>query len=384
MRNNLVLSTGRDPWSLWTPLQQARAQWVAGRFAQMNRRSHLRGFHYWLVSQSPRPLWPDGIQYANDESSWEKMCAATVWARYLGAGDWSNLTDRKHPDALDNADYTTYNPDPTYEPVHYTVNDIRTQLLRGAPRFHTTGLSAYHLEIWIEKASMNEIILPPARRYGAVIQALVGEASLERATMSIARIINHRKPARIFYISDFDPAGQQMPVSVARKLEFYARYEGLDIRLRPLALTEAQVLQYKLPGIPTKASDSRAAGFIERFGDRATELDALEALHPGVLHRLVADTLAPYVDESKVRAIAAENLRLRTAYADFLSTLPLSDIADTLNSHAEEAHTYGTGMTDDFNYPRTDHYVDEDDNFLLDTTRPYQDQLRCYQEYRGK
>jgi len=30
-------------------------------------------------------------------------------------------------------------------------------------------------------------------------------------------------PLRIFYVSDFDPAGQCMPVSAARKIEFFSR-----------------------------------------------------------------------------------------------------------------------------------------------------------------
>ena len=68
----------------------------------------------------------------------------------------------------------------------------------------------------------------------------------------------------MFYVSDFDPSGKQMPVSVARKMEFFGQQEGLaDIKLMPIALTYEQVQQYSLPGVPTKPLDSRAAGFKE-------------------------------------------------------------------------------------------------------------------------
>lgn len=384
MDNKLVLSRGRDPYSEWTPMQIQRAMWVATYFTHMNRRTHLRGFHYWLVSQSPRPKWPDGLIYSNDESSWEKLCAACVWARYTHIGDWDNLIDRKHPDAIDHTDYAHYNPDPQYAPTVITADELHDILMRGAPRFSTTGLSTYHLEVWVEKASMNEIIMPPIRRYGAVLQALVGEASLERATLALARIERTGKPARIFYISDFDPAGQQMPVSVARKLEFYARECDMDIRLQLLALTESQVKLYKLPGIPTKTTDSRAASFIDRYGDRATELDALEALHPGTLRHLVTEALAPYVDESKLKAIEAENARLRRAYSHIINDLSLADAVQDLKDITTTIYHTGQKLLGNFDYPLASHQATEDDHELLNTLRSYDDQLAAYRNYRGK
>jgi hypothetical protein len=48
--------------------------------------------------------------------------------------------------------------------------------------------------------------------------------------------------------------------------------------LTPLALTLAQVQQYRLPRIPIKESDRRKPGFEDTYGEGAVELDALEAL----------------------------------------------------------------------------------------------------------
>jgi hypothetical protein len=108
------------------------------------------------------------------------------------------------------------------------------------------------------------------------------------------------KPARIFYISDFDPSGEGMPLSVARHLEFWRRYyaPNADIRLRQLALTHQQVVHYKLPRTPLKKTDMRRADFEERYGEGATELDALEARHPGELEQLVRAAVQPYIDRS--------------------------------------------------------------------------------------
>src|SRR5262249_12900164 len=104
--------------------------------------------------------------------------------------------------------------------------------------------------------------------------------------------------ARIFYVSDFDPAGDQMPVAVARQIEFYLeKYaDGCEVKLTPLALTREQVVQYNLPRKPIKANDKRRGNFEDRRGEGAVELDALEALRPGELERLIREAAEPYRD----------------------------------------------------------------------------------------
>lgn len=383
----LVLSPGRDPWSNFSALQRSRAEWVAQMFGRMGKHAHLRALHYFCVSQKPAARWPDGEVYANTESHWERLCMSAVHARYLGLGEWSNLVDRKHPEPADSTDYDAYNPDPRFDQVQFSTDGLKNTLLRGAPRFSTTGLSNYFLGVIVEKATMNEALVPAIRRYGAVLQSLVGESSVERVAGMVERIHRANKPARLFYISDFDPSGAAMPVSFARKLEFYASQHDLDIRLQPLALTAEQVAHYRLPGIPTKASDSRAAGFVERFGDRATELDALEALHPGVLRRLVAEALAPYVDEPKVKAVEEINAHLRKAFGDLIDAnhaTILESLADDLNQTAQEEHTLALDLTEGIDYPNADHVASESDDWLLDTQRPYDDQIAAYRTYRGK
>jgi hypothetical protein len=70
----------------------------------------------------------------------------------------------------------------------------------------------------------------------------------------------------------------------------------LDIQVRPIVLTHEQCVAYELPRTPIKDTERRAAKFEERFGEGATELDALEALHPGQLQRIVETEVARYYD----------------------------------------------------------------------------------------
>jgi hypothetical protein len=122
-----------------------------------------------------------------------------------------------------------------------------------------------------------------------------------------------------------------MPTSVARKIEFFLRRGGdnLDVALIPIALTRQQVAQFDLPKVPIKESDRRRSAFEARHGEGATELDALEALHPGALARIVTQAIDRYRAPKRKaeRAIAALANRINRQIAAVRSDV-LADYAD--------------------------------------------------------
>ena len=77
-----------------------------------------------------------------------------------------------------------------------------------------------------------------------------------------------------------------------------------------VSLTALQVRDYRLPVNPGKATDSRAAGFIDRHGSlMQVELDALD---PDTLRSLFQDAIGGYWDTSTYEAVLAreqEDLR---------------------------------------------------------------------------
>ena len=95
---------------------------------------------------------------------------------------------------------------------------------------------------------MNDVLAPLCERYGANLQTGMGEMSITATLALVHRLQQANKPARILYVSDFDPAGQSMPVAVSRKIEYFVRTLGfeLDIRLFPVVLTLEQVQYYQL------------------------------------------------------------------------------------------------------------------------------------------
>jgi hypothetical protein len=164
---------------------------------------------------------------------------------------------------------------------------------------------------------MNDILDPVARELFSVLSPAVGFTSITRTIDILKRIAEARKPTRIFYIADYDPAGQHMAPSVARQLEFWLeRYApGAEVKLQRLVLTREQVAHYSLPRIPIKDSDARKARFEAQYGEGAVELDALEAVVPGELERIIREALAPYRDPDLAAAYAARDRQTRREVA---------------------------------------------------------------------
>jgi len=79
----------------------------------------------------------------------------------------------------------------------------------------------YLLELWIEKTTMNDELLPVCRRLGINLVTSAGFQSITSAVNLLKRVHECDKPARVLYISDFDPAGDGMPPAVARQIEFW-------------------------------------------------------------------------------------------------------------------------------------------------------------------
>jgi len=126
-----------------------------------------------------------------------------------------------------------------------------------------------------------------------------GQFSLTNIADLFKRIRDLKKPVRLFYLRDFDPAGQTMAKAVGRKIEWFVRNQQpeLDLKLFDIALTHQQCLEYQLPRSPMDRKERYKGKFEVKFGEGATELDALEALRPGTLADIVKEALCPYFDE---------------------------------------------------------------------------------------
>lgn len=317
----LVLARQNDPFFAGSDTTKAMAEWFADlwqRFGYTNG-IHLRRVHYQLVSQGNAKKH-NGLPYENTENDWNYLCNAGKYARYLGLVNPAAFVDRRNPEPHIFRPYEERPEKPGWDYVFppWYLPEINADLVADLdwdlPGYriygytYSEGLQPYHLELWVEKSTMDDVLVPLCRRYGVNLVTGLGFMSITSVVELLKRVRTYGKPCRIFYVSDFDPAGDGMPTAVARQIEYWLTSYGLgleaDIKLRPLALTREQVIEYRLPRIPIKDSDRRKEGFEERYGEGAVELDALEALRPGELARIVRENILQFRDNDLEERVA--------------------------------------------------------------------------------
>jgi len=167
--------------------------------------------------------------------------------------------------------------------------------------YATPGDQPCLVEVWIEKSTMNDELVPLCSSLGVNLVTSIGFQSITATVNLIKRALHSGKPARVLFIADHDPAGDGMAIAVARQAQYRIEQQlgiDLDLTIEELMLTPAQVQQYELPRVPIKEEDRRRQGFEERHGGGAVELDALEALHPGEFAKIVRKAIKRYRDTS--------------------------------------------------------------------------------------
>ena len=452
----IALAPQNDPFYTGTPGDIAKAEWFSNLWQRFGygQGVHLRRVHYQAVSQDPPILKTNGKPYENTLNDWNYLGLAAKYARYLELVPASYFVDRRNPDAILNAQFYGTNHQwyddttPGYNAVEYedweahnltnlpTLPDL-PENLPDLPSFDVQGYSSvqqdYLIEVWAEKTTMNDVLEPLCRQYSINLITGAGELSITAVLDLMKRAAKNERPARILYISDYDPAGLGMPISVAVKIQFFQttrpEYADLDIRLEPIVLTSDQVKSYNLPRVPVKDSDKRKANWILTQGAGQVELDALEALHPGELAQIVHNAASRYYDPKLIqRARSAKwelgdtlddiRLNIQDAYQEEIGSLQtdydnlraswaetrarfselVAGFQEEINAYTQQLddikergqETYGKVLDDledvDVDMPElpTPDLLPDSDTLLYDSRRDYFGQLDFYKTYRGK
>jgi len=420
----LALSDNVDPFYAGVARRRQGAEWFAAIWADYGAAgSHLRRLHYRLVSSTAPIRKPNGSTYQNTEGDWDFLCDTSLSARYLDLVPFDCLVDRRNEEPMIFASDLDADPDREIEVSCGVVHRqpfVAELEIPSMPALPWLSLSAgypvqnYIVEVWIEKSTQNDWLVPLCRRRGVNLVVGIGEQSETRSRELALRSAKYGAPVRIIYLSDFDPGGRSMPKAVARKVEFtIAKFDlDVDLQLIPLALTPDQCRQYRLPRTPIKDTESRKDKFERMFGVGATELDALEALYPGELARLVEAEIDNWLDPDLrprfYRLHSNVQLRLRTIdqgvhdrHADEIERLEqrFNEIAEELTAVAsdfedweEEAselwQTIAEDIEDerpdlsDVEVPRSEAPGETDRFVLFDSQRDYFSQMDAYNAWR--
>jgi hypothetical protein len=327
IKDLIVLAPQNDPFYAGTGSQWAMAEWFAGIFGQTTG-VHLRRIHYRLVARGD-VVRHDGVLYENNANSWDYLNNASRFARYLGLIDPEDLVDRRNPaPRIYMSVGFGLGPEWSYEIDTNRLDRISTHLgnsyfplvqveAKASGYTYEEALQPYHVEVWAEKTTMNDILVPLCSSLGANYVSGAGYQSIT-AMVSLLRdrVAQLEKPCRVLYVSDYDAAGRNMPKQMARQMEFWIeRYASdHDIRVEPIVMTADQAKDY--PPAPDTG---------------AVELDAMEELSPGTLAAIVRENVAQFRDADLARKIH-ENAR---EAQEVVEEAVLDTIADELDAIEE-------------------------------------------------
>lgn len=260
----------------------------------------LRQLHYQFVSRevvisAPNAETPE--IYANTQKSYKRLGKIISEARLAGLVDWAMMEDRLR--TLDGLNHW----DSPSEVIEAVADQYRTDRWEGQP---------YRPEVWIEKDALAGVIEKVCNRYRVrffACRGYVSQSAQYEASKRFMQVREDKQEPIVFHLGDHDPSGLDMSRENRAKFELLT---GEPVELRRLALNFDQVRQYKPPPNPAKMGDTRASGYVRKFGKKSWELDALS---PEVIEGLISDAIEPLINKRKWNRAKAREEKERNQLA---------------------------------------------------------------------
>jgi hypothetical protein len=124
------------------------------------------------------------------------------------------------------------------------------------------------------------VIEPVTEEYDVSLNPIRGQIS-ETFAWNIAELWKRiDKPIYIYYLGDHDPSGLLIESTLRKNLE---QFSGRDLHWKRLAVTSEDFANPKIIGFPvkkkkdSKKSEAKWKPYVERYGDRCVEVDAISA-----------------------------------------------------------------------------------------------------------
>lgn len=256
----------------------------------------------------------------NTPTSYKNLTSLLTDARYAGMLDWDKIEDRgREPDKQ--SEFTD-------------LEDLMEAAFRSyrLPRWFG---QKYYVELWVEKQALAGVLAPIARRHHVTLMVNKGYSSAsamyesanrfrENCVDDLASLVEAedslfdyehsqeellgelkeicafftRQPT-LLYLGDHDPSGEDMVRDITDRLR---EFRVWPIEVIKLGLTMDQVKKFNPPPNPAKITDSRAKAYIEKYGDKSWEVDALP---PRELNRIIDAAFSALIDRDKMDAVIA-------------------------------------------------------------------------------
>jgi hypothetical protein len=194
--------------------------------------------------------------------------------------------------------------DSVAEAVDRTAADYRRAVWSGVDD---------HVEVWLEKDALAGVLMPVTSRYDVPLMVSRGYASLSYLHEAAAYMRALGKRVVILHFGDHDPSGRDAADKIEGTLREFA--PEVEIEFVRVAVTPEQIARWRLPGRPTKGTDSRSKGWT---GGDSVELDAIEA---NALRALCETRLEALVPPGWLEAIRAAEASERELLARWSAAL---------------------------------------------------------------
>jgi hypothetical protein len=275
-----------EPWTP-NPADQAlvdTANVICADYSEQGYDLTLRQLYYQFVA---RDLIP------NTQQSYKRLGSVISKARMAGLLDWRYIVDRTR-----NLRGVAHWDDPG-DIMHAAASSFR--LDKWADQ-------NCRIEVWVEKEALAGVVQRAAEENDVQWFSCRGYTSLSEVWAAGQRLLEYVDrgfEVLILHLGDHDPSGIDMTRDIRDRLKTFMGDAAKEVEVRRIALNMDQIEQYEPPPNPAKLTDSRATGYIRRFGRESWELDALD---PATLHALIAEHIASVrVDSRYASAVDVED-----------------------------------------------------------------------------
>lgn len=234
----------------------------------------------------------------NTQQSYKRLGSVINDARLAGRLDWDAIEDRTR-----NLETLQF-----WDSPRTLLKAIGEQF-----RFDRWANQDVRFEVWPEKEALVGVVEPICHELRIPFFACRGYTSQSEAWAAGQRFAAYNAEGQkviVLHLGDHDPSGIDMTRDNNDRLDMFASLteDGeveADVTVKRIALNMDQVRQFNPPPNPAKITDSRAEGYIKKFGRESWELDALE---PRVIADLIRRNVEPFLDKDRwAEAEAAEN-----------------------------------------------------------------------------
>jgi len=246
----------------------------------------LRQLYYQFVSRD---------LISNTVASYKQLGHVVNDARLAGLIDWERIEDRTRSlRGLDHWESPAQLIE--YDSQYYHIDKWKHQKFRP--------------EVWIEKDALVGVISRVCNELDISYFSCRGYSSQSEMWRAGRRLLSYirkgQKPL-IIHLGDHDPSGMDMSRDIMDRLKLFIGNE-LTFKVNRIALNMDQVNKYNPPPNPAKLADPRADLYIEMFGDKSWELDALE---PKTIEALIRKTVGKVRDERLWRIAMRKEINQR-------------------------------------------------------------------------